>query len=106
MGGAPPVASVSPDDNISSSESLLSCDVLSSLGLPSNIVYGFVQPWDPIVRLFSEIDPLYPLLDDIGADGNSLWASGPSRTLRPVIRSIVEEWEQWPTLRERFRETA
>jgi len=112
--GAPPVASVAPDDNVDASSETsmqsnptsLSCDVLSSLSLPSNIVYGFVQPWDPIVRLFSRIDPLYPLFDDIGADGNTLWASGPSRTLRPVARSIVEEWGKWPMLRERFRETA
>lgn len=122
--GAPPVASVISGDNtgqdlshdstidtvpeicVKSGPASLSCDVLSSLGLPCNMVYGFVQPWDPIVRLFSSIDPLYPLVDDIGPDGNTVWASGPSRTLRPVVRSIVEEWEKWPSLRERFRETA
>jgi hypothetical protein len=43
-----------------------SCAVLDALQLPSDIVYGYCQPWDPIVRLFTQYDPLYPLIDDLG----------------------------------------
>jgi len=113
--GAPPIACIvdstsskidSLDERLPTNTDLATCDVLSSFDLPTSIVNGFCQPWDPIPRLFSEIDPLYPLLDDIGVDGNTLWASGPSRTLRPLTRSIVESWENWPSLRDKFRETA
>lgn len=122
--GAPPIACYREDDNdneelnqtsheydiidhnVPTDTTTTSCNILSSLDLPSNMVYGFVQPWDPCVRLFSSIDPLYPLIDDIGQDGNTLWASGPTRTLRPVTRSIIESWENWPFLRDRFRQTA
>jgi Lipase (class 3) len=44
-------------------------DVLEGLEIPSSLIQGFVQPWDPIVRLFSEIDALYPLAGDLGVDG-------------------------------------
>ena len=84
----------------------MECEILASFNLPSTIVQGFCQPWDPCVRLFSSIDPIYPLLDDIGVDGKTLWANGPSRTLRPITRAIIESWENWPTLRDNFRETA
>jgi Lipase (class 3) len=77
------------------------CDVLEAFELPASLVEGYVQPWDPIVRLFSEIDPLYPLLGDVGADGVTPWASGPPRTLRPITKAIMEAWEGWP----RFRDT-
>lgn len=59
-------------------------------------------PQDPIVRLFSEIDALYPLVGDLGEDGKTVYASGPPRTLRPITRAIIESWEGWP----RFRDTA
>jgi hypothetical protein len=81
------------------------CDILTAFGLPSTMVYGFVQPWDPIVRLFSEIDPLYPLLGDLGDDNVTVYASGPPRTLRPITRAIVESWEGWPLFRDTFRAT-
>lgn len=77
------------------------CEVLEEFDLPSNLVEGYVQPWDPIVRLFSEIDPLYPLLSDVGEDGVTPWASGPPRTLRPITKAIMEAWDGWP----RFRDT-
>ena len=43
---------------------------------------------------------MYPLVGDLGEDGVSLYASGPNRALRPIIRSILQSWEGWPTLRE------
>ena len=45
------------------------CPVLDMFELPSTIVEGYVQPWDPIVRLFTPYDALYPLVDDVGDDG-------------------------------------
>jgi len=75
------------------------CPILHSFGLPATMVYGYVQPWDPILRLFSPIDAMYPLVDDLGKDGVSLYANGPQRALRPIIRSILESWEGWPYLR-------
>lgn len=79
--------------------------VLGRFGLPNDIVFGYVQPWDPIVRLFSEIDPLYPLIGDIGEDGTTPFASGPPRTLRPITRAIVESWDGWPRFRDSFKST-
>jgi len=82
----------------------MTCSTLQAFGLPSDFVYQYVQPWDPIVRLFSEIDPCYPLLEDIGEDGITLYASGPSRALRPITRAIIESWEGWPRFRDGLRE--
>ena len=117
--GSPPVAMLSTKIAINSADYLTSiqrpqsdrtndqydCDVLETVGLPSSMVYGYVQPWDPIVRLFSAVDPLYPLLGDLGEDGKTLYASGPPRTLRPVTRAIIESWEGWPRFRDNFRAT-
>eukprot|EP00586_Coscinodiscus_wailesii_P007075 CAMPEP_0172491484 /NCGR_PEP_ID=MMETSP1066-20121228/22329_1 /TAXON_ID=671091 /ORGANISM="Coscinodiscus wailesii, Strain CCMP2513" /LENGTH=654 /DNA_ID=CAMNT_0013260557 /DNA_START=479 /DNA_END=2443 /DNA_ORIENTATION=- len=95
--GAPPItkSQLSPPTDVHQT----SCPILSTLSLPPNFILSFVQPWDPIIRLFSRIDPLYPLVDDIGPDGVTLYASGPQRTLRPMLRTIFENWEKWPTLR-------
>lgn len=81
------------------------CSVLESFDLPSSIVYGYVQPWDPIPRLFSSIDPLYPLVGDLGEDGLTLYASGPARSLRPITRAILESWDGWSRFRSNFRDT-
>jgi hypothetical protein len=43
---------------------------------------------------------LYPLIDDIGEDGKTMWANGPPRTLRPLLKAIFETWEDWPTVRD------
>ncbi|KAL3791624.1 hypothetical protein HJC23_012214 [Cyclotella cryptica] len=86
-----------------STASVQSCAVLDALQLPSDIVYGYCQPWDPIVRLFTQYDPLYPLIDDLGEDGATLYASGPSRTLRPITKAILESWEGWPRFRDNAR---
>lgn len=57
------------------------------------------------MRLFTEIDPLYPLLGDMADDGLTVYASGPPRTLRPITRAIFEAWEGWPLFRDTFRAT-
>merc|ERR1712232_1468714 len=82
---------------------LQACEYLMRLGLPSDIVYGYVQPWDPLVRLFSDYDPFYPFIGDLGEDGYTLLASGPPRTLRPITRAILEAWEGWPRFRDNFK---
>jgi hypothetical protein len=69
-------------------------------------VNSYIQPWDPIVRLFSEIDAFYPLLGDIGDDGLTVWANGPKRTLRPIAKAIMEAWSGWPEFRDTFRASA
>ena len=102
--GSPPI-SISPDivedgTNIDT----MRCPTLEAFGLESDFVYQYIQPWDPVVRLFSDIDPCYPLLEDIGDDGVTLYASGPSRALRPITRAIIESWEGWPRFRDGFRE--
>jgi len=79
---------------------IISCAVLSSFSLPVDLVYGYVQPWDPIVRLFSSVDPLYPLVEDVGEDGITLYASGPNRALRPITRSIIVSWDGWSKFRD------
>jgi hypothetical protein len=81
------------------------CDILEAFDLPSSIVHGFVQPWDPIVRLFSSIDSLYPLVGDIGGDGVTPFSSGPPRTLRPITKAIIEAWDGWPLFRDTFKNT-
>ena len=113
--GSPPVFETTPSSDTATasttsnnhneedeSTDLYHCPVLSSYGLPSDIIYGYLQPWDPVIRLFSSIDPLYPLVDDLGEDGKTLYASGPARTLRPITRALIESWDGWPA----FRETA
>ncbi len=55
------------------------------------------------MRLFSPIDTLEPLIGDLGDDGVTIYASGPPRTLRLVIRALLETWEDWPTFRDNNR---
>eukprot|EP00550_Attheya_septentrionalis_P007696 CAMPEP_0198281860 /NCGR_PEP_ID=MMETSP1449-20131203/1733_1 /TAXON_ID=420275 /ORGANISM="Attheya septentrionalis, Strain CCMP2084" /LENGTH=820 /DNA_ID=CAMNT_0043977829 /DNA_START=330 /DNA_END=2792 /DNA_ORIENTATION=- len=110
--GAPPISMMSSSSSVerkprtNSEQSSPVCPVLDALGLSPTLVYEYSQPWDPIPRLFSEIDPLYPLLGDLGPDGKTLYASGPTRTLRPITRAIIESWEGWPRFRDTFRGTA
>jgi len=107
--GSPPIAIVNDGETELEShgngEDSISydCPILEAIGLPSDMVYGYVQPWDPIIRFFSRIDPLYPLIGDLGADGFTLYASGPPRTLRPITRAILVAWEKWPTFRDDYR---
>jgi len=96
---------VSNRNSVDDESNAISCSVLSSFSLPVDLVYGFVQPWDPIVRLFSSVDPLYPLVEDVGEDGVSLYASGPNRALRPITRSIFESWDGWSEFRDNILDT-
>eukprot|EP00977_Amphora_coffeiformis_P017775 scaffold5899_cov167-Amphora_coffeaeformis.AAC.3 len=103
--GSPPVAAVANKPR--SSSAVLRCDVLKAFGLPVDTVWAFIQPWDPICRLFSEIDSLYPLIGDMGpdSDGVTPWPKGPPRTLRPVAKAILEAWDGWPRFRDSWYET-
>ena len=102
--GSPPIFSIDTTSNLkriaSSEEGGDYCSILDAFGLPTSIVYSYVQPWDPIPRLFTPYDPLYPLIDDLGEDGYTPWVSGPPRTLRPILKSILENWEGWPKYRD------
>ena len=91
-------------------DTLYPCDVLQTLGLSSALVHGYIQPWDPITRLFSEIDPVYPLIGEIdmenhGDCGMVLWPRGPPRTLRPITSAILEAWGEpgWSQFRDEYR---
>ena len=53
----------------------------------------------------TEYDPLYPLVDDLGSDEITLYASGPRRSLRPLTRVIFSSWEGWPEFRENWKST-
>ncbi|KAL7440394.1 hypothetical protein ACHAXM_007156 [Skeletonema potamos] len=102
--GSPPIFSV---DTTSNSKRIANgkergdyCSILDAFDLPTSFVFSYSQPWDPIPRLFTNYDPLYPLIDDLGDDGVTPWASGPPRTLRPLLKSILENWEGWPSYRD------
>lgn len=101
--GCPPVIALrnAPKTSIQKDH----CAILDAFDLPSSLVHGFVQPWDPIVRLFSNIDSLYPLVGDIGEDGVTPFSSGPPRTLRPITKAIIEAWDGWPRFRDTFKDT-
>lgn len=99
--GSPPVLQLDPNVEVTGREGESEgCKILDHFGLPASLVYGCVQPWDPIPRLFSEIDGLYPLIDDLGSDGKTLYASGPPRSLRPVARKLAEAWAGWDNYRD------
>ncbi|KAL9188698.1 hypothetical protein ACHAXT_007076 [Thalassiosira profunda] len=104
--GSPPIFEIESTSNLKQMAQLEgsdTCSVLDAFGLPTDIVFGYCQPWDPIVRLFSQYDPLYPLIDDLGEDGYTPWVSGPTRTLRPILKTILESWEGWPAYRDNAR---
>jgi Lipase (class 3) len=81
-------------------------NVLSALDIPSGLIQGYVQPWDPIVRLFTVIDALYPLVSDLGPDNTTPFANGPPRALRPLLKSILVSWAGWPRFRDNYKGTA
>ncbi|KAL3826762.1 hypothetical protein ACHAXA_009371 [Cyclostephanos tholiformis] len=102
--GSPPIFEIFSTSDVNGIESDgFSCSILDSFDVPTDIVYSYNQPFDPIIRLFSQYDPLYPLIDDLGEDGYTPWISGPSRTLRPVLKTILESWEGWPRFRDNAR---
>jgi hypothetical protein len=52
-----------------------------------DLVRGYTQPWEALVRLFSSVDALYMLVSDLGADGSTpLFTDGPPRALRPLTQ--------------------
>ena len=53
----------------------------------------------------TEYDPLYPLVDDLGRDEKTLYVNGPRRSLRPITRLILSNWEGWPQFRENWKQT-
>jgi len=103
--GSPPIAClpvINPESQPQSQQDY--CAILDAFGLPSDLIHSYVQPWDPINRLFTEIDALYPLAGDLGADGKTIFADGPpGRALRPIVRSLLESWNGWPRFRETFQ---
>jgi hypothetical protein len=110
--GSPPVATVMESKKASTSSSSSSssrhtavgtCPILDAFDLPTDLVYGFVQPYDPVVRLFTDVDALYPLVDDLGKDQVTLYATGPPRSLRPIVRTIFASWEGWPRFRDNWK---
>ncbi len=91
--GSPSVAKVYPKTGKRPS-------VLSFLNLRESLVNGYVQPWDPTPRFFSEVDVLYPIFKDLGKDGATFNPAIPPRILRPVIRALLHRWKEWPQIRE------
>lgn len=68
--GSPPIFSVDITSNLkrfANDETRDYCSILDAFDLPTSIVYSYLQPWDPIPRLFTRWDPLYPLIDDLGS---------------------------------------
>lgn len=96
--GSPPVAVMKRGSG--------NIDIMDAMELPTSLVQGFVQPWDPLVRLFTTIDALYPLVGDLGPDNITPFADGPPRALRPILKSILESWVGWPRFRDNFKGTA
>mmetsp|Transcript_19044 Transcript_19044/g.29454 ORF Transcript_19044/g.29454 Transcript_19044/m.29454 type:complete len:840 (+) Transcript_19044:137-2656(+) len=106
--GSPPVAVLNEPDHVifERAQGIEGyCGILDAFGLPGSLVQGFLQPWDPVTRLFSEIDALYPLVDDMGEDGLTPWVNGPPRTLRPIVRQLFESLEVWPKMRTNYELT-
>uniref|UniRef100_A0A7S2KYC6 Fungal lipase-type domain-containing protein n=2 Tax=Leptocylindrus danicus TaxID=163516 RepID=A0A7S2KYC6_9STRA len=106
--GSPPVAVLNEPDHVIFERARGIegyCGILDAFGLPGSLVQGFLQPWDPVTRLFSEIDALYPLVDDMGEDGLTPWVNGPPRTLRPIVRQLFESLEVWPKMRTNYELT-
>lgn len=81
------------------------CSILDVFGISGSLIQAYIQPWDPIVRLFSELDALYPLVEDLGEDGLTPFVHGPPRTLRPIFKNILESMEVWPSMRENYEVT-
>ena len=107
--GSPPIATVmnkTAESNEEKYQGKQKCAILEAFHLPMSMVYGYIQPYDPVVRLFSDHDVLYPLVDDLGADGVTLYCSGPGRSLRPITRAIFTSWNGWPQFRDNWKGTS
>jgi len=108
--GCPPVATLVNKTIAQSSANekfcgTQSCPILEAFDLPPSIIYGYIQPYDPVIRLFSNRDVLYPLVDDLGKDGVTLYSTGPIRSLRPITRAIFQAWDGWPQFRDNWKGT-
>ena len=71
------------------------CAILDALDISPDLVYGYSQPWDPIPRLFTQYDPLYPLIDDLG-EGKVLLkflAMKPDYCFRVPL--LINLWFRW-----------
>ena len=79
--------------------------VLKLFNFRPDLIKSYVQPWDPVVRLFCRQDPTFPLVGDLGSDGVTLYASGPTRALRPLVRSVLIIAPAWPKLRDEYLRT-
>ena len=55
------------------------------------------------MRFLTEYDAMYPLVDDLGEDDVTLYATGPRRTLRPIVRGLFQSWEKWPQFRDNWK---
>lgn len=77
--------------------------VCATLGMDERAVSAFVQPWDPLVRWYSLDDPCYPLVADLAADGVTVFASGPPRVMRALVKMVMQSASEWPQIRETYR---
>ena len=75
--GCPPIATAVNATGIKQEdENIIQCNVLEAFELPTSMVYAYIQPYDPVIRLFSgDHDVLYPLIDDLGTDGVTLYST-------------------------------
>ena len=47
---------------------------------------------------------MYLLIGDLNEDGVTVYANGPPRMLRPIVRAILESWERWPRFRDKNKD--
>ena len=104
--GAPPMIETSSLDEIMPRTKTNLDRALLLFDLPQDIITSFVQPWDPVIRIFSQYDPCFPLVGDLGEDGVTLYASGPNRVLRPLVRSVLLIAPLWPDFRDEYLKEA
>jgi hypothetical protein len=91
--GSPPIATVVNTTIVKSEDENIECPILEAFGLPVSMVYAYIQPYDPVVRLFSGHDVLYPLVDDLGTDGITLYSTvSTSVYIRVVFGHFVLGW--------------
>jgi len=86
--GSPPIFEIESTSKVKDNSigGSVACPILEAFDLPTDLVYSYNQPWDPIVRLFSQYDPLYPLIDDLGEHYDNLFIC---RDRRGLIQFLV-----------------
>ena len=47
---------------------------------------------------------MYLLIGDLDEDDVTVYANGPPRMLRPIVRAILESWERWPRFRDKNKD--